>query len=174
MTTPPFPADFYGVVDVPFHRFLDVAFTRDDPRGEAIIRIPAEPGETGPRSPAAVFAAAEIGAAITATDAIWPHVAGTDLQPILLTTGASLTSVRPAVGEIRALSRFACDAGETFSRLVRRRKARCLVEVELRDEGDGAVARARVDLYLRLMSADRWMALSGATTAGPGRDRVAG
>jgi hypothetical protein len=173
MSAPPFPPDFYGVVDVPFHRFLDVGFTRADPHGPAIIRIPVDAAEPpGARSPVVVFAAAEIGAAIAATDAMWPHVAETGLRPILLTTGARMRMRRSAVGEIRAHSRFAGDSAATFARLTSRRKARCAVEVDLRDEADGIAADARVDLYLRLMSADRWMAMSGSATAGPGRERV--
>lgn len=163
MKAPPFPPDFYGVVGVPFHRFLGVGFVRDAPDGPAVIRIPVDAAEPpGPRSPAAVFAAAEIGAAITATDAMWPHVAGTDVEPMLLTTGARLVAERPAVGALEAHSRFIGDSAATFARLTRRRKAHCAVEVDVRDEDGARVAHAAVDLYLRLMSADRWMAMNGA------------
>lgn len=174
MSVPRFPPNFYGVVDVPFHRFLDVEFARAAPDAPAVIRIPVDATETpGPRSPAAAFAAAEISAAITATDAMWPHVAGTDIEPILLTTGARMVVEGPAHGELAAHSHFVGESAATFERLTARRKAHCAVEVDVHDARDRLVARGFVDLYLRLMRADRWMAMSGSSTAGPGREAVA-
>jgi hypothetical protein len=165
---PAFPADFYGVVEVPFHRLLGVRFTRPDPRGPAVIRIPARESddpETERRSPAVVFAAAEIGAAIAATDAIWPHVADTELRPVLLTTAVRLEILRPAFGEVYAHTRFLGDSRTTFEKLKCSRKARCAVEVDLHDTGIDRSAQASVDLYLRLMSAELWQSMSAARDA---------
>lgn len=158
--TRPYPDDFYGVVDVPFHRFLDVIFERSGPFEPATIRLPAAAGLA--RLPAEVFAVAEIGAAIEATDAIWDHVADTELRPMLLTTGVSIRHYVEPTGELRAASRFIDDTAQTFQRLIAKRKARCTVAVDVRDETDQLVADARAELYLRLMSPERWAAMLGS------------
>ncbi|MDQ3936675.1 MAG: hypothetical protein M3340_18805, partial [Actinomycetota bacterium] len=105
-----YPDDFWGAVDVPFHRRLGVRFTRPDPHSPGSVSLPASEELTGPdgrHSAAAAYAVAEMAAGIAVCECLLPHVQDRlDSElPAMLTTAGSFRERGPAAGDLRAEAR---------------------------------------------------------------------
>jgi len=161
----PYPDDFYGFVDMPFHQHLGVRFTRPDPYEPAIVGLPPRPdllGRDGEQSPAAVYTVAEIAAAMAACDAIVPHAPDimATMKPAMLTVGASFEALRPAYGELTADARVRGDGARAVERLRTAKKVKMDIDIEVSGDDGEPVGRATVHFYVRLMDESRLRAIA--------------
>jgi hypothetical protein len=168
----PYPDDFYGFRDVPFHVHLGMRFQRPDPEGAAVVTLPPAPGLLNPdgtQSPAAVYTVGEVASGISVCDALALHGAGEDttLVPLVLTRRTGFDAAgSPPRGELRSRARFAEDAEAATERLRTGRKANLEVECQVLTEDDGVAGNLRVYFYVRLMSLSRLEAIAGQMVPG--------
>lgn len=162
----PYPDDFYGFREVPFHVHLGMTFERPDPTGPALVTLPAQPhllDADGLHSPAAIYTVGEVASGISICDALMLHAAdaGTTLMPLVLTRRAVFTPVAVTGGDIRSRAVFVGDVPAATERLRRSRKVNVEVECALLGAGDGLVGRVHVYFYVRLMELRRLEAMAG-------------
>jgi hypothetical protein len=167
----PFPDDFYGFRDVPYHVHLGMRFERPDPAGAAVVALPPAaslltPG--GAHSPAAVFTVGEVASGISVCDILALHGAGedTELVPLVLTRRTSFEPGAEVAGELRSRARFDDDAERAAERLRSARKANVEVGCEILGEGGAGAGRMRVYFYVRMMSLSRLETIAGQMVPG--------
>lgn len=161
----PFPEDFYGFPDVPFHIHLQMRFSRPDPTGPAEVVLPAAPERTGvdsSQSTTAVFTVGEVAAGIAVCDALLLHAteAETSMIPLVLTRTARFRSSGAGHGEIRSQTEFVGDAGAAVAQLMRTRKVRVETVARLYGDNDDLAAEMDVGFYVRLMELSRLEAMA--------------
>jgi acyl-coenzyme A thioesterase PaaI-like protein len=168
-----YPDDFWGAVNVPFHRRLGVVFSRANPHSPGALSLPASAELTGPdgrHSAAAAYALAEMAAGVATCECLLPHVADRlDAErPAMLTTAGSFAEHGPAVGELRAEARVATDPEAAVRELRSSRKVKLPVAVDVLAGDGGLAAEALFDFQFRLMSERQYgamMTLAGAAAA---------
>ncbi|HXR61558.1 MAG TPA: hypothetical protein VN732_09545 [Solirubrobacterales bacterium] len=172
-STGPYPDDFYGFRDVPFHVHLGMRFERPDPNGDAIVTLPPAPellNRDGTQSPAAVYTVGEVASGISLCDALALYGGGGDdeeLVPLVLTRRTEFAPAPAAArGDLRSRARFAEDADAATERLRTGRKANVEVECDILAADDEVVGTLRVYFYVRLMSLSRLESIAGQMVPG--------
>jgi acyl-coenzyme A thioesterase PaaI-like protein len=160
------PATFWGFLDVPFHQLMGVRFSRGED-GFSVVSLPPSPETVGPdgeQSGAALYTVAEISSALRACEDLAEETeklaAGS--YPVLLARELRFRQLAPAYGEVSARAQFVGDSAEVLERLTTKRKANATLAVRIEAEGGEQVAEAETDFYLRIMTEDRLLAMTGA------------
>lgn len=171
--TGPYPDDFYGFRDVPFHVHLGMRFERPDPEGDAVVTLPPAPrllNPDGTQSPAAVYTVGEVASGISLCDGLALHGGGDDdgeLVPLVLTRRTEFAPAAAAArGDLRSRARFAEDADAATARLRTGRKANVEVACEILAADDEVVGNLHVYFYVRLMSLSRLESIAGQMVPG--------
>jgi len=169
--TGPYPDDFYGFRDVPFHVHLGMRFERPDPEGAAVVTLPAGNSLRGPdgaQSPAAVYTVGEVASGISVCDALALHGAGenTTLVPLVLTRSTTFEPREDVSGALRSRARPAGDAKAATERLRSARKVSLAVKCEVLGEDDTPAGDISVDFYIRMMSLDLLESIAGQMVPG--------
>lgn len=177
MARGPYPDDFFGFTEVPYHPHLGVTFTRETPDAPALVTVPAselvtEPG--GRQSAGALFTAAEVGGAMAACDHLLPHAEDIleTMRPTMLTVGGRLTCHSVARGDIRADCTFIGDEAAAVARLRRVRKVTVTIGVRLIDGDEVVAADAELRFYVRLMEESRLRAMATMVTGGKSKEET--
>lgn len=165
----PYPEDFYGFPQVPFHIHLGMRFLRREPDGQATVLLPPSAEFTypdGTQSHAAVYTVGEVAAGIAVCDALLLHAAEaeTSMTPLVLTRQTRFTPSAPAYGEIRSETAFVGDSGDAVERLRSSRKVNVETAAQLFGEDGKLAGELRVNFYVRLMELSRLKAMAGQLT----------
>ncbi|HEX8743543.1 MAG TPA: hypothetical protein VF712_10445 [Thermoleophilaceae bacterium] len=164
------PEEFWGALDVAYHRHLGIEFDRDE-RGRGVVTLPARPELTEPdgrHSDAALFTVGDVAAGLAVCDALLPALgeppAGTQLG--LLTTGARLR-MRAAVapGPLRGEAHVEIGPAELAAALEKTRKFKFEVCVDVAAGGSAAAAEVRLDMVFRLMRERQFDAMTARAAA---------
>jgi hypothetical protein len=167
----PYPDDFYGFRDVPFHIHLGMRFERPEPAGPAVVTLPGGDsvlGAEGAHSPAAVYTVAEVASGISVCDALALYGAGEDttLVPLVLTRHTSFEPRADVGGELHSRARLAEDPEAATGRLRATRKASIEVECDVLGEDDTLAGRLGARFYLRMMSLSLLESIAGQMVPG--------
>lgn len=149
--------EFYGFMEIPFHRYLELEPFRPDEKATTHICMPAESErmfEGDVPSPAAVYTLLEMTAAMVAADLLDEHspdVSREGMHMVVITTHLDFRYLRDGRGKITARGHLVSDLEEAGRQMEARRKCKMVAATEVIDEDGNVLGEADVHLYFRLM-----------------------